>query len=110
MFDCGCHDNDTSDALKMAFFVHSPSKPTTTQKNNGAFKNLFPTLLHFRQESLLKSHKLELPSCYKDKSLKELMAAYEKSSEILSDYKDSIKNVAKYNYKTIPGIAIAYPD
>ena len=53
MFDCGCHDNDTSDALNMAFFVHSPSKPTTTQKNNGAFKNLFPTLLHSLQESLL---------------------------------------------------------
>ena len=53
MFDCGCHDNDTSDALNMAFFVHSPSKPTTTQKNNGAFKNLFPTLLHCLQESLL---------------------------------------------------------
>ena len=54
MFDCGCHDNDTSDALNMAFFVHSPSKPTTTQKNNGAFKNLFPTLLHCLQESLLR--------------------------------------------------------
>ena len=53
MFDCGCHDNDTSDALNMAFFVHSLSKPTTAQKNNGAFKNLFPTLLHFLQESLL---------------------------------------------------------
>ena len=53
MFDCGCHDNDTSDALNMAFFVHSPRKPTTTQKNNGAFKNLFPTLLHCLQESLL---------------------------------------------------------
>ena len=53
MLDCGCHDNDTSDALNMAFFVHSPNKPTTTQKNNGAFKNLFPTLLHFLQESLL---------------------------------------------------------
>ena len=53
MFDCGCHDNDTSDALNMAFFVHSPSKPITTQKNNGAFKNLFPTLLHCLQESLL---------------------------------------------------------
>ena len=53
MFDCGCHDNDTSDALNMAFFVHSPSKPTTTQKNNGAFQNLFPTLLHCLQESLL---------------------------------------------------------
>ena len=50
MFDCGCHDNDTSDALNMAFFVHSPWKPTTTQKDNGAFKNLFPTLLHFLQE------------------------------------------------------------
>ena len=54
MFDCGCHDNDTSAAFNMAFFVHSPRKPTTTQKNNGAFKNLFPTLLHFLQESLLK--------------------------------------------------------
>ena len=53
MFDCGCHDNDTPDALNMAFFVHSPSKPTTTEKSNGAFKNLFPTLLHFLQESLL---------------------------------------------------------
>ena len=53
MFDCGCHDNDTSDALNMAFFVHSPSKPTTTPKNNGGFKNLFPTLLHCLQESLL---------------------------------------------------------
>ena len=53
MFDCGCHDNDTSDAPNMAFFVHSPSKPTTTQKYNGAFKNLLPTLLHFLQESLL---------------------------------------------------------
>ena len=53
MVDCGCHDNDTSDALNMAFFVHSPSKPTTTQKDNGALKNLFPTLLHCLQESLL---------------------------------------------------------
>ena len=53
MVDCGCHDNDTSDALYMAFFVHSPRKPTITQKNNGAFKNLFPTLLHCLQESLL---------------------------------------------------------
>ena len=54
MFDCGCHDNDTSNALNMAFFVHSPSKPTTTQKYNGAFKNLFLALLHFLQESLLR--------------------------------------------------------
>ena len=60
MFDCGCHDNDTSDALNMAFFVHSPSKPTTTQKNNGGFKNLFPTLLHFLQESLLNCSKFKL--------------------------------------------------
>ena len=32
-----------------------------------------------------------------------------KSAEILSTYKDAIKNVANYNYKTIPGLAIAYP-
>ena len=53
MFDCGCHNNDTSDAPNMAFFVHSPKKPTTTQKNSGGFKNLFPTLLQILKESLL---------------------------------------------------------
>ena len=58
MFDCGCHDNDTSDAPNMAFFVHSPRKPTTTQKNSGGFKNLFPTLLHFFKKSLLILFKL----------------------------------------------------
>ena len=61
-------------------------------------------------QELIKSHGLELPSYYKDKSLKELMEAYEKSSDILSDYKDSIKNVAEFNYKIIPGIDFAYPD
>ena len=59
MFDCGCHDHDTSDALNMAFFVHSPWKPTTTQKNNGGFKNLFPTLLPFLQESLLSDGEIQ---------------------------------------------------
>ena len=62
MFDCGCHDNDLSNALNMAFFVHSPWKPTTTQKNNGGFKNLFPTLLPFLQESLLTS--TNSPLCF----------------------------------------------
>ena len=55
MFDCGCHDNDTSDAPNMAFFVHSPKKPNTTQENSEGFKNLFPTLFHFLKESLLKT-------------------------------------------------------
>ena len=41
--------------------------------------------------------------------MKELREALEKSLEILSDYKDSIKNVAKYDYKSDPGKAIAYP-
>ena len=58
MIDCGCHDNDTSNALNMAFFVHFPSKPTTTQKITGASKILFPTLLHFLQESLLRRSRL----------------------------------------------------
>ena len=58
---------------------------------------------------LLYFYSLKLPSYYKDKSLKELQEALNKSAEILSTYKDSIKNVANYNYKTIPGIAIAYP-
>ena len=68
MFDCGCHDNDTSNALNMAFFVHIAWKPTNTQKDNGGFKNLFPTLLHFLQESLLSllaDFSGEMLKCYK---------------------------------------------
>ena len=41
--------------------------------------------------------------------MKELQEALNKSAEILSNYKDAIKNVANYNYKTIPGLAIAIP-
>ena len=60
---------------------------------------------------LLHFYGLKLPSHYKDKSLKELQEALNKSAEILSIYmyKDAIKNVEDYSYKTIPGIAIAYP-
>ena len=36
--------------------------------------------------NLFQTHGLELPSYYKDKSFKEIMVAYEKSAEILSDY------------------------
>ena len=47
---------------------------------------------------LLQSYGLELPSYYKDKSLKKLQEALEKSQAISSEYKDKIKNVADYNY------------
>ena len=66
MFDCGCHDNDTSDAPNMAFFVRPPRKPTTTQKNSGGFKNLFPTLLHFLKESLLNDSAFSLGAPVRD--------------------------------------------
>ena len=56
---------------------------------------------------LLQSYGLELPSYYKDKSLKELEGALFKSQAISSGYKDKIKNVANYNY--VEGKSIARP-
>ena len=56
---------------------------------------------------LLQSYGLELPSHYKDKSLKELEEALEKSQAISSKYKDKIRNVANYNY--VEGKSIARP-
>ena len=57
--------------------------------------------------NLLQSYGLELPSHYKDKSLKELEETLEKSQAISSKYKDKIKNVANYNY--VEGKSIARP-
>ena len=56
---------------------------------------------------LLDFYSLKLPSKYKDKSLKELQEALQKSQKISSTYKDAIKNVAKYDY--FEGKSIAYP-
>ena len=56
---------------------------------------------------LLQSYGLELPSYYKDKSLKKLQEALEKSQAISSEYKDKMKNVANYSY--VEGKSIAKP-
>ena len=66
-------------------------------------------LMNRESSDLLYFYSLNLPSYYKDKSLKELQEAFEKSTEILTRDKDIIKNVADYNYNSMPGRAIAYP-
>ena len=55
---------------------------------------------------LLFFYGLELPSEYKDKSLKELQETLKKSQKISSQLKDKIKNIAKYNH--FEGKSIAY--
>ena len=64
-------------------------------------------LMNKETTDLLYSYSLELPSEYKDKSLKELREALNKSPKISSEYKDIINNVAKYDY--FEGKSIAYP-
>ena len=64
-------------------------------------------LINKETTDLLYFYDLKLPSEYKDKSLKELQEALQKSQKISSTYKDEIKNVAKYNY--FEGKSIAYP-
>ena len=54
MFDGGCHDNDTSNAPNMAFFVHSPKKPTTTQKNSGGLQKFISNFAPLSQRIPLK--------------------------------------------------------
>ena len=66
-------------------------------------------LMNTQDINLIQSYGLELPSYYKDKSLEELREAFEKSAEILTDLKEAMKNVAKYDYKSDPGKIIAYP-
>ena len=56
---------------------------------------------------LLNFYDLELPSEYKDKSLKELQEGLKESQKISSQLKDKIKNVAKYDH--FEGKSIAYP-
>ena len=64
-------------------------------------------LMNKESADLLYYYGLKLPSYYKDKSLKELQEALKNSQAILSGYKDSIKNVVKYDY--VEGKSIASP-
>ena len=66
-------------------------------------------LMNEKSSNLLYFYSLKLPSYYKDKSLKEFEGALKKSRDILTNYKDSIKNVAVYDYDKMPGRAIAIP-
>ena len=62
-----------------------------------------------KSADLLYFYSLKLPSYYKDKSLKELQEALKKSTEILTNDKDAIKNVAIYDDDKMAGRAIAIP-
>ena len=64
-------------------------------------------LINEESDELLKSYKLEFPSYYKDKSMKEIDEAFRKRHEILIAYKDALKNTAKYDLKSEPGKAKA---
>ena len=64
-------------------------------------------LLNKESIDLLNFNSLKLPSEYKDKSLRELNKALEKSQQISSRLKDRLKYVAKYNH--FEGKSIAYP-
>ena len=67
---------------KLSGEVKLNSKPITLSYGESDMnKYLFDS----GSKELLQSHGLELPSYYKDKSLEELMKAYEKSAGILSD-------------------------
>ena len=78
-------------------------QPILTYDKNERDKNL----MNKETTDLLYFYSLELPSEYKDKSLKELQEALKKSQNISSKYKVIIKNVAKYDY--FEGKSIAYP-
>ena len=81
------------------------NKRTVTFSNSDLDENL----MNKKSNDLLYFYNLKLPSYYKDKSLKELQEALKESTEILSNYKDAIKNVAIYDYNIMPGRAIAIP-
>ena len=80
-------------------------KRTVTFSNSDLDENL----MNKKSNDLLYFYSLKLPSYYKDKSLKELQEALKESTKILSNYKDSLKNVAIYDYNIMPGRAIAFP-
>ena len=81
------------------------------QKRTVTFSNsdLDENLMNKKSNDLLYFYSLKLPSYYKDKSLKELREALKESKKKLSNYKDSLKNVAIYDYNIMPGRAIAFP-
>ena len=69
-------------------------------------KEINKNLLNKESIDLLKFNSLELPSEYKDKSLRELNKALKESQKISSRLKDKLKNVAKYDH--FEGKSIAY--
>ena len=80
------------------------NKPITlTYKETDMNKN-------FKNEEsidLLHFYGFQLPAYYKDKRLKGLREALNKSQAVSSVYKDKIKNVANYDY--VEGKSIDYP-
>ena len=70
-------------------------------------KEIEKNLLNKESIYLLKFNSLQLPSEYKDKSLRELNKALKESQKISSRLKDKLKNVAKYDH--FEGKSIAYP-
>ena len=80
-------------------------KRTVTFSNSDLDENL----MNKKSNDLLYFYSLKLPSYYKDKSLKELQEALKESTKLLSNYKDSLKNVAIYDYNIMPGRSIAIP-
>ena len=58
---------------------------------------------------LLKFYGLKLPSKYKDKSLEEFQEAFDKGLNASANYKQSIKDVAKYKKDSNTGTVLAFP-
>ena len=92
--------------LKMVEKMGRESKKRTVTFSNS---DLDENLMNKKSSDLLYFYSLKFPSYYKDKSLKELQEALKESTKILSNYKDSLKNVAIYDYNIMPGRAIAFP-
>ena len=92
--------------LKMVEKMGRESKKRTVTFSNS---DLDENLMNKKSNDLLYFYSLKFPSYYKDKSLKELQEALKESTEILSNYKDTIKTVAIYDYNIMPGRAIAIP-
>ena len=92
--------------LKMVEKMGRESKKRTVTFSNS---DLDENLMNKKSNDLLYFYSLKLPSYYKDKSLKELQEALKESTKMLSNYKDSLKNVAIYDYNIMPGRAIAFP-
>ena len=84
--------------------VNVINKPITlTYKESDMNKNL----MNKESIDLLQFYRLQLPAYYKEKSLKELQEALNKSQKISSQLKDKLKNAAEYDDDD--GKRFAYP-